>query len=68
MRSRGHSAGSEFGASLAGAYPHHPQEAKDLRQALMLGKDVCGVVLARDLEEEELLRLDALLQPEVGSR
>ena len=32
----------------------------------MFGKDVCRVVLARDFKEQELLRFDALLQPEVG--
>ena len=32
----------------------------------MFGKDVCRIVLARDFKEQELLRFDALLQPEVG--
>ena len=53
-------------AALARPDPHHGHEAQDLRQALVFGKDVCRVVLARDFEEEQLPRLDALLKPQVG--
>jgi hypothetical protein len=49
---RGHSTGGEFWAALARTYPHHLHESEDLGQTLMLGKDVCGVVFARHLEEE----------------
>ena len=61
-----HSTWSELRAALARPDPHHGHEAEDLRQALMFGKDVCRVVLARDFKEQELLRFDALLEPEVG--
>ena len=65
---RGHSTGGEFWAALARTYPHHFHESEDLGQTLMIGKNVCGVVFARHLEEEELLSFDALLQPKVGGR
>ena len=65
---RGHSTGGEFWAALARTHPHHFHEPEDLWQTLMFGKDVCGVVSARHLEEEELLGFDSLLQPEVGGR
>ena len=56
-----HSARRELGAPKARMHTHHLHESGDLRQTLMFGKDVCGVVFARDLEEEEFLGFDTPL-------